>query len=629
MADAKRPPGKVPATPEVVLRQAVDVLRTFDENELADRAERVAAQPPPEGSVVVIGEISRGKSSLVNSLISSPGLAPVDTEMATSIHVRFTPATPALPVGAADIEFPGLRHRIDAADLAEWVTVGGRHAGRMVRPGGDDADLADVGVPAVAARVGISSELLPGTVIVDTPGVGSLIPEHVRAAVSAARGAGVLVMVCDATAPMSAPELDFLSQVGAEISAVVIVVTKIDLVMRQWRTIVAENRALIAKHAPRFAHAPIIGVSNRIAEQARAISDPERAAQAFAASGMAELVATLTPLVADTSASPQRNALQVAFTGLDAVRSRLLLEMAALRSAPQVRAELEAERERLTRLKEHKREWAIRLQQDMAALATRSDDLLREEFDGLAEQWHQRIDKLRFHQASRSQELVGQMTVDLEAVARTVSAAYVEGIDEIAAALFVDAEIRSTVLDRIAASTADLELRGEKKVSPWKNLVDPTLFTLMLSGGPLALIPGANIVALPIWAGVVLGFRATRAGKENHRKWLTKAVTDMKADVRSQLRGLNAQASGDLRLAYDALLEKSLAESNTIITEAAADAKRSAEERRQALADIKAKVTTVDTVRKNLQVVLKRSAGAGQPGAGRSRAGQQARPTPE
>nr|WP_020793477.1 hypothetical protein [Gordonia sp. NB41Y] len=83
----------------------------------------------------------------------------------------------------------------------------------------------------------------------------------------------------------------------------------------------------------------------------------------------------------------------------------------------------------------------------------------------------------------------------------------------------------------------------------------------------------------------------------------------MKGDVRSQLKALNAQAAGDLRIAYDAVLEKSLAESARIINEAAAESKKSAEERKQTAADVRARIGTVDTVRKNIITVLRRPVG--------------------
>ena len=611
MSLEKAPAKSAVPTPDATLRAAVDMLRKHGEDAIADRALRVTDRPAPQGTVVEIGEVSRGKSSLVNTLVGVNGLAPVDTEITTSVYVRFTPATEDLPVGSALIEFPGATHRIPVADLADWITVGGHYAAGVsaerLAPG---TAVDSVLVPPVSARVGIDSPMLPGVTIVDTPGVGSLVPEHVEAAVSAARGASVLVMVCDATAPLSAPELAFLSSVSEEVASVVLVVTKTDLVMRQWRTIVAENRKLIGANAPRFAHIPIIGISNRIAEQAAAITDPERRERALAASGIPELVDALTPLVAEGAASPERNALQLTFAGLDDVRKRLVLEMKAATATPAERADIEAERNRLQRLKDRRREWRARLNQDITAASLQTDDLIRDRFDKLLGQWSTRIDKLRFYEPHRAgQELIGQMTVDLEAAAREVSAFFVAGIERIADNLFADATISGELVDRISGNVSDLKLREQEKISPWKNMVDPVLLSIVAAGGPLAIIPVVNVVAVPVWAGVVVGFRASKVGKENHRKWLTKAVNDMKADVRSQLQSIKSEASADLQIAYDELLERLLAESAKIINDAAVEAKKSAADREKTAADLRTRIVAVDNVRKAIARVLRAPTG--------------------
>ncbi len=417
-------------------------------------------------------------------------------------------------------------------------------------------------------------------------------------------------MVCDATAPLSAPELAFLSSVSEEVASVVLVVTKTDLVMRQWRTIVAENRKLIGANAPRFAHIPIIGISNRIAEQAVAITDPERHDRALAASGVPELVDALTPLVAEGAASPERNALQLTFAGLDDVRKRLVLEMKAATATPAERADIEAERDRLQRLKDRRREWRARLNQDITAASLQTEDLIRDRFDKLLGQWSTRIDKLRFYEPHRAgQELIGQMTVDLEAAAREVSAFFVAGIERIADDLFADATISGDLVDRISGNVSDLKLREQEKISPWKNMVDPVLLSIVAAGGPLAIIPVVNVVAVPVWAGVVVGFRASKVGKENHRKWLTKAVNDMKADVRSQLQSIKSDASADLQIAYDELLERLLAESTKILNDAAVEAKKSAADRERTAADLRTQIVAVDNVRKAIARVLRAPTG--------------------
>jgi hypothetical protein len=50
---------------------------------------RVLAERPVRPAVVVVGETKRGKSSLINALLNTPGLSPVDVAVATSSYLVF------------------------------------------------------------------------------------------------------------------------------------------------------------------------------------------------------------------------------------------------------------------------------------------------------------------------------------------------------------------------------------------------------------------------------------------------------------------------------------------------------------------------------------------------------------
>ena len=64
----------------------VSVVRELDPS-MADWVARRAV--PEVSSVVIVGETNRGKSSLVNALLSAPGLSPVDADVATSTYLVF------------------------------------------------------------------------------------------------------------------------------------------------------------------------------------------------------------------------------------------------------------------------------------------------------------------------------------------------------------------------------------------------------------------------------------------------------------------------------------------------------------------------------------------------------------
>src|SRR6187200_2911257 len=52
-------------------------------------------------AIVVVGEVKRGKSSLVNALLGHTGLSPVEVDVATNSFLRFAPPTRELPEGTA------------------------------------------------------------------------------------------------------------------------------------------------------------------------------------------------------------------------------------------------------------------------------------------------------------------------------------------------------------------------------------------------------------------------------------------------------------------------------------------------------------------------------------------------
>jgi Dynamin family len=194
-------------------------------------------------TVVVAAEVSRGKSLLVNALLEQEDLLPVDVDVSTGVYVLvqhgelaaarvFTRASPeptATSLGA----------------LGEWVSVAGNPGNAR------DVAYVEVDVPAPLLGEGLS--------FIDTPGVGGLDAAHGAMTLAALSDADALIFVLDASAPLSRPELNFLSKASQRIESVILVLTKTD-VFPGWRTILDENRQLLQQHAPRFADQEIIPV---------------------------------------------------------------------------------------------------------------------------------------------------------------------------------------------------------------------------------------------------------------------------------------------------------------------------------------------------------------------------------
>lgn len=120
---------------------------------------------------------------------------------------------------------------------------------------------------------------------------GGVDPAHAQLAAHTAETACVLVVVCDATTPLTAPEMEFIRGASATVDSVVVAVTKTDKNLRRWQPIAAENRRLLQQHLRR--QIPVVGVSSLRALAAADHPDPARRLAGEQASGIAELRAEI------------------------------------------------------------------------------------------------------------------------------------------------------------------------------------------------------------------------------------------------------------------------------------------------------------------------------------------------
>ncbi|MEV6633619.1 dynamin family protein [Actinoplanes sp. NPDC051470] len=227
----------------------------------------LAGRPLNPPSVVVVGEVKRGKSSLVNGLLGHDGLSPVGVEVTTAAFLRVVAPSERLPVGRAEIVLSDGSVREVSAQAAARA-VDDRTADAFLRA----ERLEAIVVGAVVAAAG---RHLPGVPIVDTPGIGGLVAAHAQVSRLAAGDAGVLLFVCDAGQILTAPELAFLTDVAAGADAVVLALTKTDRFPR-WRETLDEDRRLLDRHAPRLSDVPIVPVSAALAAAAERLPAEQR-----------------------------------------------------------------------------------------------------------------------------------------------------------------------------------------------------------------------------------------------------------------------------------------------------------------------------------------------------------------
>lgn len=599
-APAKAAPAKkAAAAQQDVLVSAYNALKKLGAEEPAARVREVASQPPPSRTVVVVGEIKRGKSSLVNSLLGVPGLARVDTDIATATAVHYVAPAETLQAGEAALRLPGgRRHRVPAGEVLDWVTVGGAHAGELID------DLVPVG-----AEVAVASKFLPDSTIVDTPGVNGFDPRHVAAAVEATEGACALLMVCDSSAPISASELGFLRGVTGEIGTVIFAVTKTDKALGGWQRVVDENRRLLAQYAPQFAASKVFGVSNMFATRAMAEADPDRAAKLWGASGIPALAEEIAAALGDPRLVVRRNAVQCAIVALEAVRSEVEMERRAVVDAPRLTRDVTAERERLEGLLEDRNEWSTRLSQRLNRAQLEADRKLKVELDEFKKRWEASIEEFNVVRlAKESQAIAAQMTTEIDVIAQRTATDVMENLAAEAHQMLGAASLTPELSESLGG-LSQIDLRPAREYSRWKGFFDPQMVTMGVAGGSMggSLLAATGIAAgaaaatvglalVPVWALITVGFRAKRFGKQNFGRWIAELVRQAHEDILSALKTTYNEFGPELRLAYRAMLEESIKRAQQLVKDAEKQSSLSDNERAQRGEQLQRRVDAIDAL---------------------------------
>ncbi len=217
---------------------AIKAATAYQRPDLAARARQALQRlHHPRVRVLVVGEFKQGKSMLVNALVNAP-ICPIDDDVSTSVPtvVQYAEspsvtlvrsASTAGAGGAADADEREERAQVPVEQLADHVSEAGNPGNRA------GLKYAEAGIPR---RI-----LADGLELVDTPGVGGLGSVHGSATMAMLPSADALLLVSDASAEYSRPELEFLRQAGRVCPNVACVLTKIDM-YPQWQRIAELDR---------------------------------------------------------------------------------------------------------------------------------------------------------------------------------------------------------------------------------------------------------------------------------------------------------------------------------------------------------------------------------------------------
>ena len=584
-------PAAASRTPEESVTRAADIARRYGQDSAADRAVQMLNATFRAGTVVVVGEVKRGKSSLVNALIAQPDLLPVDVLTCTSAPIRVAVSHDSPVVPQVTLVRGTEREMILATELARWVTVDG--VGSL--QGNTNAGMDEAQDPPSSAEIAVRYPDMDGITVVDTPGVGGLDKRAVTAALQEARHAGVLLMVCDASTPITAPEMDILRQAHDSVGGVIVAVTKTDKNTRRWRAIVEDNKRLISSHMG--IDVPVVGVSSLRALDAARCIDPARRAELERRSGIAQLRSQLRAQLRQPAAMGQRAALQSITTTLTGIAKTVRDDIRLLAESSTAVEQLEAEKTTLERLREESSEFEQRFQRDLAVARTRVTEGLDKALEEVRHEWTQQInaDSLRVLR-SKPQVFTSQIETELAVVMEETVGAMVEEISELASALFPNRqELIAEIMGTTVTSLTPAEVSGHEVEKKTKDIIDPSVLMMgMIGSGALAAIIPVAPLAGAVWVGVNLGYRAMRNGKQHLITWLRETTASVRTATTRMLDTLITTARTDVMLRYRADLRTKIKELHGRIDQAREAARESEGERQERSARLTRNVQIIE-----------------------------------
>jgi GTP-binding protein EngB required for normal cell division len=334
---------------DAIARDITALAREADRADLADRVEEATRRAARTDTVVcVVGEFKNGKSALINALLGT-AVCPVDDDLATS---AVTVVRYGDPASAEVHRRDGEERVIEAIDpdaVADWA---------QEAPGRDrrrDVELVEVRVP--------SPLLASGLTLVDTPGVGGLNAGHAAATLAFLPSADALVFVTDASAELSAAEMEFLASARAAGPPILVALTKIDM-YPEWHRILDIDADRLA--AMGLVERPF-GLSSVVRMRPDEIAD-ESGYGAFSEALRGDVVDRAHAASIRSATADLRWVLGQVREPLAAERSALADPAAARRLAD----ELAAARQRLAELKRADAAWSARLDDEFGALRTRT-----------------------------------------------------------------------------------------------------------------------------------------------------------------------------------------------------------------------------------------------------------------
>ncbi|OLZ60017.1 dynamin family protein [Amycolatopsis keratiniphila] len=595
----------LPAVVKSTREQLLTVVREADP-QAAKWVEDIRKARPKKPSVVVVGETNRGKSSLVNALLSMPGLSPVDADVATATYLVFEHAEQ----WSAQACYPGQLAPvpINLNDLIHWVSAA--------------HELPEGQIPPRYVEVSGPVPLLERVSIVDTPGVGGLDSMHGELAKEAAAGATALLFVVDSSSPFTAQELQFLHDMGERVETVLFALTKTDQ-FRGWREVLEADRRLLAEHAPRFADAVFHPVSARMFETAAKAPNEQMAMMLREKAGIAALQGALQEMLVGRSAMlGEANTLRALSSALGELKAKLQAESRALSAGEAEAEQLRQRRDDLTtERRSSTRGWQLKLRAEIQRTRVEVGHETSRQMRDASTHFRQRIDGAKRDELAA---LPQQVDIALQTTSQRISMLLSQRLNQVtnvALSELFSAEELDIIRGQFArAGGPPVVLRPPDKKPPTAE--DKLLIFMGVSGGlgagkvaalPLAGVAILNPVILP--ATIVIGLGAgwwmarTRkhaSDKQHMKQWLVEAIADARSTLDQLVAEQLIEAEQQLSMALDEALGRRIDAIEAELKEVDKTIKMGAQERAKKISVVAKRLKDVSDGRDRAEALLGR-----------------------
>ena len=501
-----------------------------------------------ETVICVVGEFKQGKSALINGLLGSE-VCPVDDDLAT---MAVTTVRQGSAPGAIVHRREGgvvVAETIAPDELPGWVTERGNPDNRL------NVEQVEVRLPHPLLERGI--------VLIDTPGIGGLNAAHAAATLAFLPVADALVFVTDASAELTAPELEFLAAAVDAGPLILVALTKIDM-YPEWRRILEIDERRLRDIGLGVRPYPLSATLRSIAGQ---LGDQNLERESGFPPFAEMILGDLTERARTASLEAGFREIAVA---LGQLREPLAIERQALdrpEAAARMTDELHAVQERLAALNEAGAHWSVRLDDEFASLRARVEFAFSSQMRVILREAQDEIEQI---DPGRDWNAVSQKIQ--QQVAGAVRAAFLETTDGAAA---IQALISQLLTDEEGAWTEDGEPISFDATTLWQ---DGQAFGGKLRSGVVVgfgLLAGASVgvemlgmlgallgTALvgPALLGAALFFGGREVAGERRRQltdrrqqartFVAQFVEDVRFEVDGRLASLGGTLQRDMRARF-------------------------------------------------------------------------------